>query len=73
MGADEVGEKQADFTRDGVIDLEDFSVFSESWPENVPGGEWYVLCDLYEDERIDALDVAELVEDWLWQADWYEQ
>jgi len=72
MGVDEVGEKQADFTRDGVINLEDFSVFSQSWPENVPGGEWYVLCDLYEDEQINALDMAEFVEDWLWRADWYE-
>jgi len=72
MGGDEVGEKQADFTRDGAIDLEDFSVFSGFWPENVPGDEWYVLCDLYEDERIDALDVAEFVNDWLWQASWYE-
>lgn len=73
MGADEVGEKQADFTRDGIIDLKDFSVFSQSWPENLPDDEWYVLCNLYEDGQMDALDVAEFVKDWLWQADWYER
>ncbi|MHC4741337.1 MAG: choice-of-anchor Q domain-containing protein [Planctomycetota bacterium] len=72
MGADEVGEKQADFTRDGIIDFEDFSVFSQSWPENVPDDERCVLCDLYEDEQINALDLAGLIEDWLWEADWYE-
>ena len=31
MGADEVGEKQADFTRDGRIDLVDFSYFCSHW------------------------------------------
>jgi hypothetical protein len=72
MGADEVGEKQADLTRDGIINFEDFSIFSQSWPENVPDDEWYVLCNLYEDEKIDAMDMAEFVSDWLWEADWYE-
>jgi hypothetical protein len=31
MGADEVGEKQADFTRDGRIDISDLSVLGGSW------------------------------------------
>ena len=72
IGADEVGEKQADFTRDGIINLEDFSVFSRSWM-TLPGQmNWYVLCDLYEDEQIGLADLAGLVDDWLWQAGWYE-
>ena len=72
MGADEVGEKQADFTRDGKIDLKDFGVFSQVWPENIPYDELCILCDLFEDEQMNALDLMEFVEDWLWQADWHE-
>jgi hypothetical protein len=72
MGADEVGEKQADFTRNGIINLEDFGVFSQSWLSS-PGQErWYVLCDLYEDDEINISDLAEFANDWLWQGSWYE-
>ncbi|MHC4740455.1 MAG: right-handed parallel beta-helix repeat-containing protein [Planctomycetota bacterium] len=73
MGADEVGEKQGDFTRDGIINIRDFSVFSQFWSENASSENWNLLCDLYEDERIDALDVAKFVNDWLWEADWHER
>jgi hypothetical protein len=73
MGADEAGEKQADLTRDGIIDFEDFGVFSQVWPENVLYDELCLLCDLFEDEEINALDLAEFIEDWLWQADWHER
>ncbi|MHC4741335.1 MAG: right-handed parallel beta-helix repeat-containing protein, partial [Planctomycetota bacterium] len=72
MGADEVGDKQADFTRDGVIDQRDFSVLSQSWPDDMSGQERYVLCDLYEDGLINALDLAEFINDWLWKASWHE-
>jgi hypothetical protein len=72
MGADEVGEKQADFTRNGIINFEDFVVFSQSWLSSSDDIDWYILCDLYEDDGIDFADFAEFANDWLWQADWYE-
>ena len=71
MGADEVGEKQADLTRDGIINFKDFVVFGRSWRSSIGEENWYVLCDLYEDDQIDISDLAEYVNDWLWQANWY--
>jgi len=71
MGADEVGPKQADFTRDGRIDIQDFAVFSRSWDTTPSQANWYVLCDLFEDDIIDINDLAALADDWLWYPDWY--
>ena len=55
-----------------VPTTDDFGVLGNSWGTGPGDDKWYVLCDLYEDEQIDALDMAEFVKDWLWQADWYE-
>jgi hypothetical protein len=67
IGADEVGFRQADFTRDGVITIKDFAVMSSSW-QSEPGSEkWYVLCDLYVDSVIDPHDLEIFAIQWLWQ------
>jgi len=71
MGADEVGEKQADFTRDGIINFKDFVVLGQSWMSSVGEGNWYVLCDLYKDRHVNLADLADFANDWLWQANWY--
>jgi hypothetical protein len=70
IGADEVSEKQADFTRDGLINLGDFVIFSHSWRTGTGDERWYVLCDLFEDGQIDLDDLAEFVNNWLWQGFW---
>jgi len=72
IGADETSEKQADFTRNGKIDTEDLGVFVQSWLSSSDDIDWYILCDLYEDDGIDFADFAEFANDWLWRADWYE-
>jgi predicted outer membrane repeat protein len=72
MGADEVGEKQADFTRNGRIDTEDLGVFVQSWLTTPIDIDWYILCDLIEDDQIDLKDYADFAADYLWQASWYE-
>jgi len=72
MGADEVGEKQADFTRNGRIDLEDLGIFVQSWLADPADINRYILCDLIDDEQIDLKDYADLAADYLWQAGWYE-
>jgi hypothetical protein len=72
MGADEVGEKQADFTRDGRIDISDLSVLSGSWETQEGGERWYVLSDLFEDGVIGFDDLVLFVGDWMWQAEWAE-
>lgn len=72
MGCDEVGEKQADFSRNGIIDAEDLAMFVQAWLTIRQEQTWDVLCDLYEDGLIDLTDWAELARDWLWQAEWYE-
>ena len=41
IGADEVGENQADFTRNGIIDLADFARFSGSWLSEPGQDSWY--------------------------------
>jgi hypothetical protein len=70
IGADEVGPKQADLSRDGLINFEDYSILTRSFDTAPPDPHWYVLSDLYEDSHIDYNDVAILIDDWLWQADW---
>jgi hypothetical protein len=67
MGADEVGQKQADFTRDGAIDALDLKIFVEAWLSSPGDDNWYVLCDLYEDLQIDFSDFTILAGDWLWE------
>lgn len=73
MGSDEVGEKQADYTRNGKIDALDLWVFMKSWLAVEGEPNWYVLCDLYEDQQIDMCDYGRFAADWLWEADWYEE
>jgi predicted outer membrane repeat protein len=72
MGSDEVGPKQADFTRDGIIDERDMSILLTSWLTSEIDAGWYILCDLFEDNHIDMLDYALFASDWLWQGQWYE-
>jgi len=72
MGFDEVGEKQADLNRNGIINFEDIMLFVQAWLSNPGEDIRYILCDLYQDNQIDFADWAELAKDWLWQADWYE-
>jgi hypothetical protein len=72
MGSDEVGPKQADFTRDGIIDVLDLSILLRSWLTVESDTNWYVLCDLFNDQQINLIDYALFAADWLWQAQWYE-
>jgi hypothetical protein len=72
MGGDEVGLKQADFTRNGIIDALDLSVLLHSWLAVEGDANWYVLCDLFTNQQVDLKDYARFASDWLWQADWYE-
>ena len=73
MGCDEVCEKQADFTRDWIIDMQDIAIFVQAWL-STPGEEkWCVLCDLNKDDIVNLADWAKLAKDWLWQADWCKQ
>ncbi|MBN2455737.1 MAG: right-handed parallel beta-helix repeat-containing protein [Sedimentisphaerales bacterium] len=71
MGADEVSQKQADFTRNGIINFEDFSILAHSWFSTDAKPNWNILCDLREDGYIDFKDLAKMLQEWLWQADWY--
>jgi hypothetical protein len=72
MGMDEVGPKQADFTRDGIINLEDLCVLGGSWRATAADENWYVLSDLLKDGVIGTSDLGLFVGDWLWQAQWHE-
>jgi len=72
IGADEVGPKQADLSRDGLINFKDYSILIQSFDSAPADPNWYVLSDLYEDNRIDYNDLALLIDDWLWQAAWHK-
>jgi len=72
IGYDEVGEKQADLSRNGIIDIENVAIFVQAWLSGPSGPKWDVLCDLYEDGFVDLEDWAELAKDWLWQAEWHK-
>lgn len=72
IGTDEVGPKQADLSRDGLINFKDYSILIESFGSGPADANWYILCDLYGDNRIDYNDLALLIDDWLWQAAWHK-
>ena len=72
MGCDEVGPKQADFTRDGLIDARDVEVLAEGWLSSTGEAGWDVLRDLHADGHIDLADWARLSGDWLWRSDWHQ-
>jgi hypothetical protein len=71
IGADELSQKQADFNRNGLINMDDYAVLAGSWRAESDDPHWYVLCDLFEDGLIDSEDLREFVADWLWRAAWY--
>lgn len=70
-GADEVGPKQADFSRSGRVGIEDFTCFAAAWGSSSADPDWYLLCDLHQDDVIDLNDLEMLAKDWLWQAAWF--
>lgn len=72
MGSDEVGTKQADFDRNGIIDSRDLSVLLDGWLAVEGEANWHVLCDLFENQKIDMMDYARFAADWLWEAQWYQ-
>jgi subtilisin family serine protease len=72
MGSDEVGLKQADFDRNGIIDGRDLSILLDRWLAVEGDASWYSLCDLYNNQQIDMMDYAGFAADWLWRDQWYE-
>jgi len=66
IGCDEVGPKQADFSRDGIINFGDYSTLIRSFGTGPADPNWSILADLYEDNRIDCNDLLVFTNDWLW-------
>ncbi|MHC4734356.1 MAG: right-handed parallel beta-helix repeat-containing protein [Planctomycetota bacterium] len=60
MGSDEVGPKQADFTRNGIIDGLDLSVLLNSWLAVEGDANWCVLCDLFNNKQIVSIRLRQL-------------
>ena len=71
IGADEVGPKQTDLSRNGTINSEDFAIFTNFWRARPTDDNWYILSDFYRDGFIGFADLGVLTNDWLWQASWY--
>lgn len=77
MGADEVAcenvSNEADWNADGIVNLHEFSFFSQAWLRDNTDPNWldtYVKCDLFPDGQIDIADLQVFSENWLWQACW---
>jgi hypothetical protein len=50
----------ADFTKDGFVNFNDFSILASQWRDDNP-----IIADLIDDNRIDERDLAEFCEQWL--------
>jgi hypothetical protein len=59
--------KQADFTKDGKVNLMDFEILAEAWRSESGWPSWNILCDISEpnDNVIDHLDLIEFCQNWL--------
>ena len=55
------------FSLDGDydVDFDDFSVFAHAWSSEPGDANWNAMCDITPDNKIDALDLLKIVEDWL--------
>lgn len=58
---------QADFTRDGVVDIRDFAVLAAAWQTTPQDAGWNPDCDLADQasQRIDGSDLTAFLSYWL--------
>lgn len=74
IGSDEIGPKQTDLTRDGIVDIYDAAVFFSAWLSNRDDENWCELCNFCDyDEHINMADWSAFAADWHWQEWWYNQ
>jgi len=59
--------RQADFTGDGRVDIDDLDIFTDAWLSQTGTANWNENCDLFDDGQIMLLDFAEFAKFWLWQ------
>jgi Concanavalin A-like lectin/glucanases superfamily len=60
--------RQADFSGDGSVDIDDLVIFADAWLSQAGAANWNENCDLSGDGQITLLDFAEFAKYWLWQA-----
>jgi hypothetical protein len=76
IGADEVTcevvSDPNDWNADGIINLEEFEIFSLAWLTDVTDENYNPLCDFDDDEDVDIVDFRGFVTNWLWTACWHE-
>ena len=63
----DVGQKQADFTENGIIDTEDLLFLVRAWLSQPDDDNWHPPCDLHPDLKIDLTDFDLFATNWLWQ------
>jgi parallel beta-helix repeat protein len=61
-----------DWNADGLVNLEEFTVFSSAWLTEDPNIYFNPLCDLDTDDNVDLADllIFSAPNNWLWQACW---
>lgn len=84
MGADEITCEDVynvlDWTGNGIVNMEEFSIFSAAWLSHDPNDpgindpnlynfeHWDHRCDINDDYAVDLEDFIAFCENWLWQA-----
>ncbi len=65
---------QADVTGDGIVNLEDYAVFSAAYLSAPGDSEWNYKCDMepFIDDYINMDDILMLIEQWLLTEQWYD-
>jgi subtilase family serine protease len=63
--------KPEDFTDEGIIDFADFAKFANFWQSVCSETQWCDGSDFNHSGSVSLDDLAEFVQDWLWQAEWY--
>jgi hypothetical protein len=65
----------ADVNGDGIVNLNDYAVFSAAYLSTPADSNWNYQCDIapFTDGYIDINDVCVLVEQWLFTETWYRE
>ena len=74
LGADEAGSNPADFDENGHVDLVDYHFFAAAWLSQPHQNHWNPVCNIAPptDQIINLRDLVAWLNEWLWQARWYD-
>jgi len=63
---------RGDITGNGVVDFEDFAQMAAVWMQPCTEPRWCEGNDIDQSSQVDIVDLAFMLQDWLWQASWHQ-